>query len=366
MYRLTITFLCSILCISFSLAQEVIPFDTAHWEIKAKAYVLENYKGHDAIYLHQGSATLKEVEFLNGTIEFDVYLTERQSFPGVYFRAFEPGNMESFFLRPHLSGKPDANQAAPIINGLTAWQLYFGPAYSFAYDYNFNGWTHIKMVIHGQQGQVYLDYSEKPHLSWKLKHPAQKGKVAIGGSFAPMHYANFKINHEQHQIIDFAVKEKEMIKGIINDWDISDKFEESQLDDPSNLQPVIKARKWDKKIQVEENSAANISRVFARYGSEGNTVFARLKINSEKEQIKVFEFGYSDRVVAILNGKAIYKGTNKWRTRDYRYLGTVGLFDAIYLHLKKGENTLLLAVSEDFGGWGVTGKFENEEGITIK
>ena len=72
--------------------------------------------------------------------------------------------------------------------------------------------------------------------------------------------------------------------------------------------------------------------------------------------MKKFEFGYSDRVVAILNGKPIYWGTNQWRSRDYRYLGTVGLFDAIYLDLKKGKNTLLMAVSEDFGDWLITGR----------
>ena len=47
-------------------------------------------------------------------------------------------------------------------------------------------------------------------------------------------------------------------------------------------------------------------------------------------------------------------------------LGTIGLFDAIYLDLKKGENMLLLAVSENFGGWLVTGRFENLNGIRVK
>ena len=91
-----------------------------------------------------------------------------------------------------------------------------------------------------------------------------------------------------------------------------------------------------------------------------------MTINSEKDQTKFFDFGYSDRVVVILNGKPIYKGTNKWRTRDYRYLGTIGLFDGVYLDLKKGKNELLLAVSEDFGGWLVTGKFREDKGLKIE
>ncbi len=357
-----------VMCInSISFSQPIIPLDTLHWDIEAQAYLFENYRGEDAIYIQNGLAILKDTIFLNGTIEFDMFLTERQSFPGVRFRIYDDNNMESFYLRPHLSGKPDANQAAPVFNGLTAWQLYFGPTYSFPYTYNYDDWTHIKIVINDTKAQVYLDYAEKPHLSWNLKHTPTEGKIGIGGSFAPVHYANFKINKAASDIVDFKVIEREPLVGIVPEWTISDMFEEELLNDPVNLQRVIDERKWNKKIQVEEKTAANISREVLLFdGTPGNTVFAKISIQSDKDQVKLFEFGYSDRVVVILNGNAMYKGTNKYRTRDYRYLGTIGLFDAVYLNLKKGDNTLLLAVSEDFGGWLVTGRFKNDEGLTIK
>ena len=158
----------------------------------------------------------------------------------------------------------------------------------------------------------------------------------------------------------------ETVKGIIPKWSISDAFDEKMLNDYSKLSSLIKNRKWIGSIEVEENNAANISWVAKRPSAGLNTVFAKITIESDKDQVKLFEFGYSDRVVAILNHKTIYKGTNQYRSRDYRYLGTVGLFDAIFLNLKKGKNTLLFAVSETFGGWGITGKFENEVGLKIK
>jgi hypothetical protein len=40
-------------------------------------------------------------------------------------------------------------------------------------------------------------------------------------------------------------------------------------------------------------------------------------------------------------------------TRDYRYLGSIGLFDSVVLPLEAGENEIWIAVSEAFGGWGV-------------
>jgi len=348
-------------------AQDVIPFDTTNWDIAARSFVLEEHAGEQSIYIQGGLAILKDTEFLNGTIEFDVFLRNQQGFPGVRFRALDDQNMESFYIRAHLSGKPDANQVVPVINGISAWQLYFGPRYSFIYHYKYDDWTHVKIVVNGKKAQVFLDYSEKPHLSWNLFNEPKAGAIAIGGGAGAMHYANFKVNKNESELVDFAAIKREPIANLIPEWQISDKFKESQLGDPENIGKLVKNRSWGSAVQIDEGTAANISRaVVLRDGKPGNTVFAKVIINSEKNQVKLFEFGYSDRVVAILNDQPIYKGINRWRSRDYRYLGTVGLFDSIYLNLKKGRNTLLLAVSEDFGGWLVTGRIADSDGITIK
>lgn len=348
-------------------SQKIIPLDTLHWKIEAKAYVLETYKGQPSIYLQAGSLILKDESFLNGTIEYDIYLKEAQAFPGVYFR-INDADAEHFYIRPHQSGNPDANQAAPLIKGISPWQLYFGPKYSFPYHYKYDDWTHVKLVVNNDRAQVYLDYSEEPHLSWNLFHEAKEGEISFsGGNAQGMYIANIVVDKEKDVIKNFEPIERKPITGLVQSWEISDKFEEKLLADHTKLRSVTESRTWGKKVTIEEGTAANISRqVRLRDGKPGNTVFARIIINSDKPQTKLFEFGYSDRVVAILNEEPIYKGTNRWRSRDYRYLGTVGLFDAIYLDLEKGKNTLLMAVSEDFGGWLVTGKFEDPSGIKIK
>ena len=56
-------------------AQNIV-LDTSHLQIQARAYVLEKYKGVDAIYLQGGAITAKNVSFLNGTIEYDIFLKE--------------------------------------------------------------------------------------------------------------------------------------------------------------------------------------------------------------------------------------------------------------------------------------------------
>jgi hypothetical protein len=355
-----------VMSVMISEAQEVIPLDTNNWKITG-SYVLENYRDQEAIYLKGGSITLKDINFFNGTIEYDIFLKETQAFPGVYFRVND-SNGEQFYIRPHQSGNPDANQAAPVVNGVSPWQLYFGPKYSFPYKYNYDDWTHVKIVVNDDKAQVYLDYSEEPNLSWVLFHKPKEGDVILrGGGNKGMHLANIKINKEANELVNFNAIDRDPIEGLVPEWEISDMFEENDLEDVSGLQEVIDARSWGRKIQVEEGTAANISRQQALFdGSPGNTVFAKITINSSEDQMKLFQFGYSDRVLAILNGQPIYWGNNKWRSRDYRYLGTIGLFDAIYLNLKKGKNELLMAVSEDFGGWLITGKFQDENGIKVK
>ncbi|MDY8137624.1 hypothetical protein [Aquimarina sp. 2201CG5-10] len=366
MKNIKISLLLILIVIAAGQAQKAIPIDTINLKITARAHVIENYKGKEAIYLQAGSITLKDTKFLNGTIEFDVFLKEEQAFPGIFFRVNE-NDGEQWFMRPHLSGKPDANQAAPATKGITPWQLYFGTKYSFAYDYKFDDWTHVKLVVNDNKAQVFLDNSKEPNLSWNLFLESKEGDIIFrGGRFTGMHIANIKIDKDKTELKNFKPNERKPIEGLIPEWQISDKFDESLLKDPNKIDSVINSITWKGRIKTEEGTAANISRLIQRYNNEkGNTVFAKVEIKSDIDQLKLFEFGYSDRVVVILNGKPLYWGTNKWRSRDYRYLGTVGLFDAVYLNLKKGKNTLLMAVSEDFGGWLVTGKLKNSTNIEI-
>jgi hypothetical protein len=53
----------------------------------------------------------------------------------------------------------------------------------------------------------------------------------------------------------------------------------------------------------------------------------------------------------------LYRGDDSYRSRDYRFLGSIGWFDTVYLPLHAGQNELVLAISESFGGWGVQARF---------
>ncbi|WP_375205221.1 hypothetical protein [Hyphococcus sp.] len=121
---------------------------------------------------------------------------------------------------------------------------------------------------------------------------------------------------------------------------------------------------WDT-LAVETNGVANISKIRESLSGNDSTVFIRLPIESDRDQMKKLRFGYSDRVRIYLNGKRVYEGDAGWSVRDYRFLGTVGFFDSVGLDLKEGENVLMVAVSETFGGWAFAGAMEDQSGVTL-
>ncbi len=89
-------------------------------------------------------------------------------------------------------------------------------------------------------------------------------------------------------------------------------------------------------------------------------------IHSTSEQTKQLNFGASDKVSIFLNGRVLFTADNTYRSRSLRYLGIMTIDnDALFLPLKQGENELIFAVSEAFGGWGVTARLEDLAGIRL-
>jgi len=376
-----IVFLSSILTTVYS--QTTIPFSDKRWKVDAVGQMVEYYKGYECLYLKAGRATLPDVQFLNGIIEFDICLTEQTSFSGFFFRQTNPGNYEEIYFRAQQSGNPDAYQYTPVFNGDPAWQLYHDQfdavndgyihwkprgvlnGYNSVIEYPFERWAHVKMMVKNDKAELYFD-NKLVGVIHKLLQAQKSGTIGVSSSVAAMRFANFSYTSTD----DVTIKNQDPVPSAIlvnsvMQWQVSNPFAEDVLKDKNILDASFINKQTWKKLPIENGGFANLSRLYEP-GDTDNTVIAKIAIVSDKDQIKKLDIGYSDRVKAYCNGQAIYSGNNNFRTRDYRYLGTIGYFDAIYLPLKKGENTIMLAVSETFGGWGVMGKWENMDGIQMK
>jgi hypothetical protein len=201
----------------------------------------------------------------------------------------------------------------------------------------------------------------------ELKFEPASGQVGLSaGNFAAAHFSNFSfIASDAPALKGKAKAPKPAPKGLITAWSVSNGFAEKNLQGKFQLNESDKAGLTWKKLECEATGIANLSRLVA-IGEQSNTTFARLVINSEREQIKEIKFGFSDRTRVYLNDHLLYAGTDNYASRDYRFLGTIGLWDALYLPLKKGRNELWMAVSENFGGWGIVAAIEDMNGIQVQ
>ncbi|HET9676238.1 MAG TPA: hypothetical protein VFP21_01880, partial [Solirubrobacterales bacterium] len=262
--------------------------------------------------------------------------------------------------------------------GIEGWQLYHGKRYSVPLVHRFNEWIHVKVVFSGGQAEIYIDNMENPVLFVDgLKRGIEAGSVGVNaGLFAPAHFSGFS----------YTVMDSPRLKGkapgpapvppfTIPAWDVSDAFPESALDAPRGTaeaagatttlaRDLVAARRWTR-LAAEPSGLTDLARVQGLEGDD-DTVLVRQVLVSSREQIKRLDFGFCDRVRVYLNGRLLFRGDDTPRSRDYRFLGSIGYFDALYLPLARGENEIVMAISEDVGGWGVQAKLEDFSGITLK
>ena len=179
------------------------------------------------------------------------------------------------------------------------------------------------MVVSGQQAEVYIEDMDIPALFIpELKREPEAGKIGItaGRGFAPAYFANFSYQEiAKPDIKSKPVQPKAADEGTVMSWLVSNTFADEWLQGKYQLnQNDLKDIQWTN-IKSESTGITNLARIQG-ISEKHNTVFCKLIIQSEVDQVKRLKFGYSDNVKAYVDGKAVYSGTNYYTSRDYRYL----------------------------------------------
>lgn len=364
-----LTNITSLLLLSSSLAAEDVPVSSDRWVFEGKPHKIETFMGKETIVLNGSSMTLKDLNFENGTLEYDVYMTYERGFSGIRFRSRQDNQQdvkEEFYIRSHLSGMPDATQYTPVFNNNAAWQLYHGPQYSTPHAFKENEWLHVKINVAGEKADIYLGDMTKPALTvGSLKTGLGSGKVSLYSNFTSRHFANFSYSTDTPTILGTAAPMPHTPDTRIKSWNVSSPFNGGLLEGKNRLETALtQSLSWSP-LNAEENGITNLSRI-SKLSKTGNTVIASKTLEVDEDVDTTISLGYSDKVKVYLNGTLLYGGANRYMSRDYRYLGTIGLFDEIPLHLKKGKNILHIAVSEAFGGWGVMADIPKSPNVNIQ
>jgi hypothetical protein len=226
---------------------------------------------------------------------------------------------------------------------------------------------HVKLVFAGSQADVYIDSDEPVLRINDLKRDATAGFLGINAAnFSPAHFANLKVSKlaDAYVLPQHFIEVEELPAGRVMSWLVSEPFDrEEVLGLTLSGDEIRDAQQWTL-ASAEQGGILNLASVPMEITGK-NTRFARLKVNSDRAESRLLKIGYSDSARVFVNGELRYAGDNTYQSRDYRYLGTIGLFDSVVLPLHAGENEILIAVTEAFGGWGVMAEFESVEGITV-
>ena len=285
-----------------------------------------------------------------GTYRVEVAVPDARTFHGVAWRIADPARHESFFVRPHQVGNPDAVQYTPVFNGLSSWQLYHGEGFWRETLFPLGEWFPIEVVFDGDRAEITVADAPEPTLVTRLRLPPQAGAIGVLAGGDDLHVGTVAYD----ETVSFRAPpppEPAAVDGAIREWWVSTPFREGEAPDPDALD-------WTR-LEAEPSGLVDLSRAHAIDGGR-NTVYARAVLHAAGQTTARLELGFSDRTLISLNRRPLYRGDATYRSRDYRFLGSIGWFDALYLPLEAGENELLVAVSEDFGGWGVQARIQAE------
>jgi hypothetical protein len=345
-----------------------VPTDSPRWELEANAKATE-YQGRKALFLDGGAAILKDFEMRDGVIDVDVATPASRGFLGLQFRIADDGaNAEWVYLRQHKSGLPDAMQYTPVLHTGANWQIYNGPGFTGAVDIPKDVWFHLRLEVTGAQARLYVKDMDAPALVMNdLKSGVEKGQVALYVLTGATYFSNFGIRTTPDAPWERHLPP--MPSGTLTKWSLSPSYDALQRNLERPLSPAESGGMQWKDVEAEPPGfvvlyryydAPHIRVSFATDFSKRlepqpgmRVVYARATIDSDRDEVKKLEIGYSDDVSVFLNGQILFRGRSAQNFRDPGFLGIVNPEnDAVYLPLKKGRNELMLAVSELGGGWG--------------
>lgn len=364
---LTASALALTLASTLAAAEIRVPFSPDQWEAAGKVEFIE-HKGVSAMRIAPGveQLVLKGLNLTNGIVEFEVEPT-RPGFVGIYFRFRNPNENECFYLRTARAGDPtapDAVQYAPLVKGVNLWDL-LGHYQSSATIYS-NDWNHIKVVISGARLRVFVNNPGKP----VLDVPRLEGETSSGGLafFGAAVFANLVIRPDEVEGLASNPGDDPTANDAryLRTWKVSEVFPLDQGREPMTKAEFPKPdTKWET-LAAERRGLINLSRVFGKSQSR-RAVWLKTSIKSDKAQTKKVDLGFSDEVWVFINGRLLYVDKNLYNQPIMKPpQGRCALENGGFsLPLQAGENELLIAVANDFYGWGIVARLGNTEGVEI-
>ena len=332
----------------------------------------KEHMGRKALYLSRGLAYLPTSNFENGTIEVDI-APGNPGMGGIAFHIDKSFNYDEVYIRYVKSGGPDALQYCPVFNGEFSWQIY--SEYQANPKFPINEWTHLKIMIENGRAAVFISNIDTAVLYIdSLRVPNKSGSVGIW-CLTGTYFSNFRYSSSAEKVFtDFSKFHRKTINNpdAIKGWWISEPFDFSdeavnRFDKKTNL-----SHKWQK-ANTEPDGLLNICRYATKkvWGktreNSHDVVWLKYEWEENSAGIKPFSFDFTNRCYIFLNEAKIFSGNNSFFLKGSLYRGDIDKpmrGNTVYLPVKKGKNTIAIAVSGITNGWAYMAQFA--DGTTRK
>jgi hypothetical protein len=334
------------------------------WKTTLGKLEARSFQGREALYLDRGIAYLPGSKLGNGTIEVDIAPT-LPGFSGVIFHLDAALNYEEFYIRYVKSGLPDAVQYTPVFKDEFSWQLY--PEYQAPVRFRPNEWVHLKLRISGKQAKAYFYNADTAAFAIdSLRVPVREGMVGLWALAGGAYFSNFKYTDEAGGAEDPKVKRQVVANAkAVRNWQVSAArlFDARQLLAPD--WPAIDRLAWQKST-AEADGTLNINQYASKQKSgfyrnnSHDVVWLRYEWDEKADGLQPFSFEFTNRCVLYLNRQRQFAGNNSFALKGPEDLGCIDKkmrANTIYLPVRKGKNSLYVAVSAISNSWGFLGQF---------
>lgn len=342
-----------------------IPMTADRWTTLAGTVNFVEHQGKPSIELQPGDykkgipagmASLKDFQFGNGTIEYEVAADGGMG-ASFMFRAASKDNFEMFYLRPrpNCQEAPDCVQYAPQVHGVLLWDVF--PQYQGPAPLHSGQWNHVKLVVSGKRMNIYVNGATQPTLKIsRLESDTDQGGLMLAG---PGSFADLTVKPGEVEGLppDAEPDPTAADDGFVRHWQVSgfSKLETDQA--PVYADLPESSTKWVP-LEAERGGFINASRVYGLPLPRGQRALVWLKttIHSMSAQQKHASFGWVREAFVYVNGQLVYADKNLYQPPAARKApdGRLSLENgSLMLPLKAGDNEIAVAVVNNFYGWGI-------------
>ena len=345
-----------------------VPMTADQWETVLGKPEFKEHKGTPAIvFAQEGLVKVKGLTFKSGTVEFD---TEPAAMgAGLAFRMQGLQNLEFFYFRPqaNCATAPDCVQYAPFAREILLWDMF--PQYQGPAPLRPNEWNHVKVVISGRRMNVFVNGATKPTLAvGSLAGDTQEGDLTLVG---PGAFANFKVTPGAVDGLTPTAEPDPMAhdQHLVRHWQLAPSSELPDGKEPAIADLPGASAQW-RALSAERGGLVNVTRVYGLPVKRPVRSLTWLKttISSKKSQSKKVAIGWSREIWLFVNGQRVFADKNLYQPPSARKPpdGRLSLDNGSFsLPLKAGDNEIVVALANNFYGWGLILRLDDLEGLQL-